>query len=90
MPERARGNLPARRFQCVLCGRTDYFDGGPDEGADTARSIGWRHTRNATAIEGRDWICPIHSEPGSYKVFWDVDQNRTVVDPNKGGPPVER
>ena len=89
MPEKARGHSRnVSCFQCLLCGRTDYFQGSEPLAVEDARKAGWKHTTKATEDDGRDWICVKHHEPGSYKIFWDKEKNRREVDPAKGGPPM--
>jgi len=66
---------------CAICERIEIVDAHDKESgaAPHLRDLGWTQTSKLTADDRRHWVCPKHHEPGSYKLYWDKEQDRTEV-----------
>jgi hypothetical protein len=68
---------------CAVCGRTEIVDAHDKEqdAEPELRDLGWKETTRLTDGSSRHWICPVHHEPGSYKIWRDKEQDRTEIGP---------
>jgi len=65
---------------CAVCKRTQIVD-AHDKNHDAEpqlRELGWKETTRLTDGDSRHWICPQHHEPGSYKVYRDVEHEHRI------------